>query len=77
MTSERLHPLRIQGCCAPRFWVLREGTVLILQDETSRAVDNGRAIATIDGVEYYSESESAVKALRRALAKVEDGEVAI
>ena len=50
---------------------LTQGTVLILQDETSYDVDNWRAVAAIDGTEYYGEGESAVMALRRALSKVE------
>lgn len=54
---------------------LTEGTVLILQDDTSHAVDNWKAFAVIHGVEYYSEGESAVMALRRALSKVEDLDV--
>ena len=51
---------------------LTQGTVLITQDETSYDVENWKAVAAIDGVEYYSEGENAVMALRRALAKVED-----
>ena len=51
---------------------LTEGTVLILQDETSHVIDNWKAVAAIDGVEYYSEGESAAIALRRVMAKVED-----
>jgi hypothetical protein len=43
-----------------------------LQDETSHAVEDWKAVAAIDGVEYYSEGESAVMALRRVMAKVED-----
>jgi hypothetical protein len=50
---------------------LTQGTVLILQDETSYDVDNWKAIAAIDRVEYHSEGENAVMALRRVMAKVE------
>ena len=51
---------------------LTQGTVLILLDETSYDVENWKAVAAIDGVEYYSEGENAVTALRRVMAKVED-----
>ena len=51
---------------------LTQGTVLILKDQTSHDVEDWKAVAAIDGVEYYSEGESAVTALRRVMAKVED-----
>ena len=51
---------------------LTEGTVLILKDETSHDVEDWKAVAAIDGVEYYSEGENAAMALRGVMAKVED-----
>ena len=51
---------------------LTQGTVLVLKDETSHDVEDWKAVAAIDGVEYYSEGENAVMALRRVMAKVED-----
>ena len=51
---------------------LTQGTVLILKDETSYDVENWKAVAAIDGMEYYSEGESAAMALRRVMAKVEN-----
>jgi hypothetical protein len=35
-----------------------------------------KAVAVIDGTEYYSEREKAVTALRRALSEAEDRSVA-
>ena len=50
---------------------LTQGTVLILKDETSHDVEDWKVVAAIEGVEYYSEGENAVMALRSVMAKVE------
>ncbi len=60
----------VSSACDNCLGKLTQGTVLIVLDETSFDVDNWRAVAVIGGVEYYGEGESAVMALRRALAKV-------
>ena len=63
--------------CANCLGKLTQGTVLILKDETSHDVEDWKVVAAIDGVEYYSEGENAVMAVRRVLSKVEGFDVEI
>ena len=72
--SVPLTPKQALAFTAPHFG-RQTTTPLILQGETSHAVDNWKAVAVIDGTGYYGEGENAVMALRRALAKVEGFDV--
>lgn len=67
-----MQAVNMGSACDDCLGKLAQGTVLILLDETSHDVDNWKAIAAVDGVEYYSEGENAVTALQRVMAKVED-----